>query len=380
MRLPRFMRRPRPEPSPPVPHIIESMDSVRYPRTRHAGCATPRVDHDGSRLPAEDARRRALGGDAEPVVLRERGGTAYLYAPVSDFPTYSAELTSALSDVPCTTGVVADDRTYRGVWRNLGGEDVHLFAEPEDALLIQRAGLTPVDREELMTTDETTRYGGSDMPRAGTAADPSPINPAATTQTRLENPPTSKVERQACEHCRGTGKVLTVNDLLSESLALLGDSTDDVVGVFYESLLRIAPHLAALFPPDLFDPLSEPPTEANPRTGRGQRDKLVAALAALASSYDPDDPEKMAILDTHLAAFGRSHGAFRRQDGTVRGATVSEYHYVKVVLFDTLHDAALDAWRPEYDDAWDEAYEYAARHMLAAQDTVRDGFGRFPRA
>lgn len=249
----------------------------------------------------------------------------------------------------------------------------------------------PRTEEEHMPESDTERLTGPER-----AADPSPVMKAeevvgaaakkmraaygrredadlADTQARLDT-------REDCPHCRGRGKRLTTNDLLRESIALIEGSEDAVVRTFYEHLLRAAPDLASLFPADLLDPLSPAPIDAPDRTGRGQRDKLVAALAALAQSYDPGNAEGMQILDTHLAAFGRSHAAFYRQDGSVRGATVTEYHYVKQILFATLHDAAGDAWLPEYDAAWDEAYEYAARHMLAAQDSVPNPHGRYPRS
>jgi hemoglobin-like flavoprotein len=197
------------------------------------------------------------------------------------------------------------------------------------------------------------------------------------TETDLRMVAVPTHDREVCRHCRGSGYRMSTNDLLRESIALLEGSEDEVIRRFYEHLLRQAPDLALLFPSDLIDPMSPVDDE---RTGRRQRDKLVAALAALANSYDPGVVEKMEVLDTHLAAFGRAHAAFRRPDGAVRGATVSEYHAVKVTLFATLHDAAGEAWLPEYDTAWDEAYEYAARHMLAAQDSVDRPFGRYPRS
>lgn len=160
--------------------------------------------------------------------------------------------------------------------------------------------------------------------------------------------------RDTCPHCRGTGKTLTTNDLLRESIELVGDGGDSVVREFYRRLLETAPSLAPLFPADLLAA----------DTTKGQRDKLLQALVALANLYDPGRPEQMEVLDTHLAAFGRSHAAFARPDGSVCGATLDEYAAVKTVLFGTLHDFAGDAWRGEYDGAWSEAYDYAAGAML----------------
>lgn len=186
--------------------------------------------------------------------------------------------------------------------------------------------------------------------------------------------PDDATQRDACIHCRGTGYVLTVNDLLRESVGLLGSAGDDVVRRFYENLLRAAPDLAGLFPSDLLDPFSGGP-------GKVQRDKLLGALIALSQTYDPGNPESLRVLDTHLAAYGRSHINFVRPDGVQRPASVSEYHAVRVTLLDTLHEVAGEMWRPEYDDAWTEAYEYAAQRMIASQVANAERFAapRFPR-
>jgi hypothetical protein len=85
--------------------------------------------------------------------------------------------------------------------------------------------------------------------------------------------------RVECHECQGVGYVLkSVNDLLRESLGLLGDAGDAVVTEFYRRLIDAdngkdpADQLASLFPPDLL---------TDDRT-RGQRDKLLKALTALA--------------------------------------------------------------------------------------------------
>jgi hemoglobin-like flavoprotein len=218
--------------------------------------------------------------------------------------------------------------------------------------------------EGTKMADENARYADpaeEDLPVAGRrpdAASAAPIDlpevvedpPAATTNSRMAAP-----SRADCPHCRGTGKTLTTNDLLRESVALIGQHGDDVVREFYHRLLDVAPGLAELFPSDLLgdDAL------------KGQRDKLLQALVALATLYDPENSEQMAILDTHLATFGRSHGSFyRASEGVTRGATLDEYQAVKVVLFGTLHDFGEALWLSEYDTAWSAAYDYAAGAML----------------
>lgn len=180
--------------------------------------------------------------------------------------------------------------------------------------------------------------------------------------------------REACVHCQGSGFMPSVNDYLRESIGLLGDRGDEVVRTFYTALFRSAPDLARLFPGD--------PREGNLGTdhkGAKQREKLLAALAALSDLYDPDDADRMARLDTALKSFGRSHAAFARPDGTIKGATWEEYAAVKEALFATLVQAAGNAWKAEYTESWSQAYDYAAAVMLTEQ--YRSGFAapRFPR-
>jgi hemoglobin-like flavoprotein len=183
--------------------------------------------------------------------------------------------------------------------------------------------------------------------------------------------------RVECHECQGVGYVLkSVNDLLRESLGLLGDAGDAVVTEFYRRLIDAdngkppADQLASLFPPDLL---------TDDRT-RGQRDKLLKALTALADWYVPDDPALMGRLDTALRAYGRSHALFVRPDGSVRGATLQEYAAVQTVLMGTLRHAAGKAWLPEYDAAWAEAYDHAAPVMLAeAHRAVLAGEVTMPR-
>jgi hemoglobin-like flavoprotein len=182
--------------------------------------------------------------------------------------------------------------------------------------------------------------------------------------------PIVRVERETCPHCEGTGYMPSISDNLRASIALVGDSGAEIVKAFYAELLSVAPGLADLFPADLLT------TDAT----KGQRDKLLKALIALSDLYDPADTDKMARLDTALKSFGRSHAAFARPDGTVRGATWEEYAAVKEVLFRTLVAAAGTGWRAEWTESWSQAYDYAAAVMLTEQ--YRSGFSapRFPRA
>lgn len=196
---------------------------------------------------------------------------------------------------------------------------------------------------------------------------------AAAASARVPKPMVSQ-NREPCEHCGGRGFMPSVSDYLRESIQLLGDQGDEVVRAFYVALFRAAPETAKLFPGD--------PTQGELGTdhrGARQRELLLSALASLADLYDPDDPDKMKRLDTALGSFGRKHAAFARPDGTVKGATWEEYGAVKDALFQTLVRAAGEKWRPEYAEAWSQAYDYAAAVMVAEQ--YRSGFSapRFPR-
>jgi hemoglobin-like flavoprotein len=214
-----------------------------------------------------------------------------------------------------------------------------------------------IPREEAMTTEPQT-----EPDRELEYDQPEPVAPPFPV-------------RETCGHCRGTGYVLTTNDLLRESIGLLGENGNEAMRIFYSNLLEAAPDLAAIFPRDLLT------TDET----RMQRDKLLGALVAVAQNYDPDNPqsEGMRVLKEHLAVFGRSHKAFRRADGTTSGAMLAEYNAVGVILLNTLHDLAGDAWLPEYDAVWVPAYDRIAKWMIhfqvEAEETAGEWSGRFPR-
>jgi hemoglobin-like flavoprotein len=236
----------------------------------------------------------------------------------------------------------------------------HNRAVLADRLTKHLANLRETNREDSAVTD---------------TYDPATEDQSAPTRHAAADADTERISlADDCPHCMGTGHVLTTNDYLRMSIQLLGDQGDKVVAEFYARLLTEAPELASLFPDDLVDPLAG---AASP--GRIQRDKLLGALVAVSQTYDRTDLSAMEILDTHLATFGRAHANFHRPDGSVRGATLAEYHAVKVVLFGTLHDAAGEAWRPEYDDAWSEAYDYAVGEMMHAQNHTDQKAARYPR-
>lgn len=188
--------------------------------------------------------------------------------------------------------------------------------------------------------------------------------------------PAADVHHVECPHCGGMGAIVkSTTELLRESLraATAGRDGDAIVRDFYARLLDTAPDLAPLFPADLTtgDALS---------AGATQRDRLLKALLALADLYVPGDAEKMDRLTTAVRAFGRSHAAFSRPDGTVRGASLEEYAAVKLALFAALKDAIGDGWVPAFGYAWSQAYDFAAAEMMAEQHRSGFTFPRQPRA
>lgn len=247
-----------------------------------------------------------------------------------------------------------DDRSWRLIGATESGGQLRRKGESSTTL-----GAWSPDLSEPDTLIQETRWASEGIPATARAGVPH----ALVSQ-----------HREQCAHCGGTGAVPNISDYLRESIALIGDQGDQVIRTFYGTLFRAAPELAQLFPGN--------PTEGDLGTdhkGAKQREKLLGAIVALADLYDPDDLDRMARLDTALGSYGRSHATFVRADGTIRGATLDEYAAVKSALFQTLVQAAGNAWRPEYTESWSQAYDYAAAVMLAEQ--FRSGFAapRFPR-
>jgi hemoglobin-like flavoprotein len=208
----------------------------------------------------------------------------------------------------------------------------------------------PADTRPISLEDSGVHRRPSPHPREPEQDESQPLQAAAY----------ATPDREDCPHCQGTGKVLTKNDLLRASLALLGDNPaqlDAFVVEFYSQLFLHAPYLTSIFPSDLRDPDAKPDGR-----GKGQRDKLLNALIALGTAYNPDDRKAMEVLDEHLGTFGRSHASFDFPGGA-RSPSLDEYRLVKVILFNLLHDVTGDKWLPEFDAVWSEAYDYAYRKM-----------------
>jgi hemoglobin-like flavoprotein len=118
---------------------------------------------------------------------------------------------------------------------------------------------------------------------------------------------------------------------------------------FYGRLLSAAPYLAQKFPADLLD--------ANASlNGRGakQRDKLLAAVLAVMTMFNPGDDQRMSRLTQTLEAMALRHAQHR--------ATIEEYGAVVSVLLSVLQDFARTSNVPE--SIWESAYEPALRRAL----------------
>jgi hemoglobin-like flavoprotein len=166
------------------------------------------------------------------------------------------------------------------------------------------------------------------------------------------------------------------NDLLTETAGMLPEdsaSRDDAIREFYRRLLTAAPDLAFLFPPDL---LTAAHGSGDP--GAVQRDRLLAAILALADTYGAG-PEAMQRLDNVIVSMGHRHAAFARADGTVEGATEAEYDAVIAVFLQLMRDALGDQFTDLHWKAWMRALRYVKVGMLWAQYHSGASYPRMPR-
>ena len=124
--------------------------------------------------------------------------------------------------------------------------------------------------------------------------------------------------------------------LVQTSFAKVAPISDKAAELFYGRLFEIAPQVRALFPDDMTD----------------QRKKLMATLAVVVKG--------LSNLDTILpaaSALAKRHVRY--------GAEPAHYPVVGAVLIASMAEVAGPGWRPEYEDAWAEAYSIVAGAMLA---------------
>jgi hemoglobin-like flavoprotein len=125
-------------------------------------------------------------------------------------------------------------------------------------------------------------------------------------------------------------------DALETSFDLIAPRGEELVDTFYARLFAAAPAVEPLFAgTDL----------------RRQKAKLLAALVLLRNSLRDLD----AIVPT-LRRLGDRHTAY--------GAQADHYPVVGEILIASMAELAGDAWRPEYERAWSDAFAVVAGAML----------------
>ena len=147
---------------------------------------------------------------------------------------------------------------------------------------------------------------------------------------------------------RTTDQMLSDDEigLLDESLRLIGDRSDRVIGYFYAALFVEAPELRALFPAAMDT----------------QRDRLFRALTGAVRGLA--DPERLVPM---LEQLGRDHRKY--------GVRPEAYDFVGRALISSLRKHTEDVWVPELEEAWTKAYALMAEIM---QDGARDAATREP--
>ncbi len=123
--------------------------------------------------------------------------------------------------------------------------------------------------------------------------------------------------------------------LIDESLRLLGDQADRVVGYFYAAMFVEAPHLRSLFPAAMDT----------------QRDRLFRALTGAVGNMAAP-----ARLTEQLTALGRDHRKY--------GVRAEHYDVLGRALFTALRHHHQDVWVPELEAAWEKAYGVMAGLMM----------------
>jgi hemoglobin-like flavoprotein len=124
-------------------------------------------------------------------------------------------------------------------------------------------------------------------------------------------------------------------EALETSFDLVAPRGDELMDEFYSRLFAAAPAVKSLSPDDL----------------RRQKTMLLAALALVRNSLRDLD----AIAPT-LRRLGARHVAY--------GAEPEHYPLVGGVLIAAMAAIAGDAWTPEYELAWNDAFEVVAATML----------------
>jgi hemoglobin-like flavoprotein len=124
-------------------------------------------------------------------------------------------------------------------------------------------------------------------------------------------------------------------EALETSFDLVAPRGDELMDVFYTRLFEAAPGVRALFPNDM----------------TRQKAMLLGALLLLRKSLRNLD----AIVPA-LRELGARHVRY--------GARPEYYPVVGAALIGSMAELAGDAWKPEYEKAWNAAFEVVAATMM----------------
>jgi methyl-accepting chemotaxis protein len=125
-------------------------------------------------------------------------------------------------------------------------------------------------------------------------------------------------------------------DALETSFDLVAPRGEELVETFYMRLFAEAPSVRPLF--------------AQTDLSR-QKSKLLATLVLLRKSL-----RNLDALVPKLRELGGRHGAYGAQPG--------HYPVVGAILIGSMAELAGEAWQPEYERAWSEAFDVVAGAML----------------
>jgi hemoglobin-like flavoprotein len=132
-------------------------------------------------------------------------------------------------------------------------------------------------------------------------------------------------------------------DALEESFDAVAPRGRELVDIFYARLFAVAPAVEPLFAgADM----------------RRQKSMLLAALGLVRNSL-----RNLDTLVPALRGLGARHVAY--------GARPEHYPIVGRVLIDAMAEVAGSAWRPEYEQAWAEAFGVLADAMIAGAEEAQ---------
>ncbi len=130
-------------------------------------------------------------------------------------------------------------------------------------------------------------------------------------------------------------------EALETSFDLLAPRGDELMDVFYARLFAAAPSVRPLFPTDM----------------ARQKVMLLGALVLLRKSL-----RNLDAIVPKLQELGARHVAY--------GAEPEHYAVVGSILIGAMAELAGEAWKPEYEEAWNGAFEVVAATMLAGAEAA----------